>query len=96
MSTQVHRHYGSKMSLKAWDIERKMESFETVDQAIERISTEKVKVDSGIKNPKYHVGKISLYNIDMWLKKLMKVAHAIERISDTVLAAPNEREAPKL
>ena len=71
MSTQVERLYGSKMSLRAWDIERKRESFVTVEQAIERTSTEKVKVDSGIKNPKDHVGKISLYNIDIWKRKFL-------------------------
>ncbi len=64
ISTQVERLYGGKMSLRAWDNERKRESFETVEQAIDRTSAEKVKVDSGIKKPKDHVGKISSYNID--------------------------------
>ena len=71
MSTQVERLYGSKMSLRAWDIERKRESFVTVEQAIKRSSTEKVKVDSGIKNPKDQVGKISMYNIDIWKRKFL-------------------------
>ena len=71
MSTQVERLYGSKMSLRAWDIERKRESFGTVEQAIERTSTEKVKVDSGIKTHKDHVGKISSYNIDIWKRKFL-------------------------
>ena len=73
MSTQVERLCGSKMSLRAWDIERKRESFETVEQAIERTSAEKVKVDSGIKKPKDHVGKISSNNIDMpiWKRKFL-------------------------
>ena len=71
MSTQVERLYGSKMSLRAWDIERKRESFETVEQAIERTSADKVKVDSGIKKPKDHVGKISSYNIDIWKRKFL-------------------------
>ena len=69
MSTQVERLYGSKMSLRAWNIERKRESFVTVEQAIKRSSTEKV--DSGIKNPKDHVGKISSYNIDIWKRKFL-------------------------
>ena len=73
MSTQVERLYGSKMSLRAWDIKRKRESFETIEQAIERTSAEKVKVDSGIKKPKDHVGKISSYNID--------IAHLEEEVS---------------
>ena len=55
MSTQVETLYGSKMSLRARDIERGGNHL--------RQQSRPLRVDSGIKNTKDHVGKISSYNI---------------------------------
>ena len=61
--SSVDRLYGSRTSLRKWDVERKKRSFETVPEAISRSVEDKRKVASGQKTPKNHVGNFSSYDI---------------------------------
>ena len=54
--TMVDRLYGSGISLRKWDRERKIKYYETVPQAEKRSFSEKNNVQIGIKNTKDHVG----------------------------------------
>ena len=63
-ATMVDRLYGSSISLSKWDKERKKKYFETVPEAEKRSSAEKVKVKTGLKKAKDHVGSFSSYQID--------------------------------
>ena len=63
-STAVDRLCGARISQCGWDANRRKQYFETVPNARKRSSTEKMKVESGIKKAKNHVGDFSSYNID--------------------------------
>ena len=52
ISTAVDRLYGARQPLQNWDADRKKKSFESVPQAKNRTSTEKLKVDGGKKKSK--------------------------------------------
>ena len=64
VSTAVDRLYGARQSLRVWDGDRKKKSFESVPDAKQRASAEKLKVDTGVKNAKNHVGNFDSCNID--------------------------------
>ena len=64
VSTSVDRLYGARQSLRGWDTDRKKKSFETVPSAKKRTSEENVKISTGVKKPKNHVGNFDSYNID--------------------------------
>ena len=63
-STAVDRLYGSRRSLAGWNADRKKKSFESVPDAINRTMAEKLKVESGVKKMKNHIGNFDYYDID--------------------------------
>ena len=62
-STVVDRIWGGRLSLNQWNFQRKIKSFETVSEATTRTSKEKLKISTGVKKEKDHVGNFSAYNI---------------------------------
>ena len=62
-STVVDRIWGGRLSLNQWNFQRKIKSFETVSEAKNPTSEEKLKISTGVKKEKDHVGNFSAYNI---------------------------------